>query len=88
MCGSMKQTMIRKVAVLFTLFTSLTVVNSCVNDTYELSEERLDMTASIFQEGLSLPLGSTGKMRMDSLINKMGLPEDFKKYLSPDADGA
>ena len=88
MYGSMKQTMIRKVAVLFTLFTSLTVVNSCVNDKYELSEERLDMTASIFQEGLSLPLGSTGKMRMDSLINKMGLPEDFKKFLSPDADGA
>ena len=75
-------------AVCAFLSASIMAVTSCVNERYEISDDNLDLKVTIFQEGLSLPLGSTGKIRMDSIMNKIGLPEDFKQYLSEGADGS
>lgn len=37
---------------------------------------------TVFQEGLCLPLGSTEKIRLDSVINKLGVKEDFDKIFT------
>lgn len=54
-------------------------VNSCVNSSYELSEENLDLNVTVFQEGVSLPLGSTAKITLESLYAR--LDEETKEYL-------
>ena len=61
---------------------SFTCICSCVNEQYEISEERLDLNVTLFQEGICLPLGSTERVRLDSIVNKLGLEEDFRKYIS------
>ena len=61
---------------------------SCVNNKYELSEENLDMNVTVFQEGISLPLGSTADITLKELLAKMELGEDFDKYFGAGADGA
>lgn len=78
----MCKTFNRKVAATVAAVLSLLGVNSCVNEQYEISEERLDLNMTLFQEGLCLPLGSTEKVRLDSILNKLGLEEDFKKYIA------
>lgn len=44
----------------------LQTVVSCVDEKYELSEDTIDTTVTVFQEGLCLPLGSTGKITLGS----------------------
>ena len=61
---------------------------SCVNNKYELSEENLDMNVTVFQEGISLPLGSTADITLKELLAKMELGEDFDKYFGAGEDGA
>ena len=72
-------------AVAFVLLVSAV---SCVNNRYEISEENLDLNVTAFQEGVSLPLGSTVPIRLDSILSKTGLEEDIAKYLKAGADGA
>lgn len=57
----------------------LCICYSCVNKEYELSEENLDMTTTLFQEGVSIPLGSTSKITLGSLTSM--LDEETRKYL-------
>ena len=71
-------------AVLFSFFG----VMSCVNEKYEISEENLDLNVTVFKEGVSVPLGSTEQVRLDSIIRKLGIEEDFKKYIMSSEDGA
>lgn len=78
----MQKTFIHKAATLAAVFASLAGLASCVNEQYEISEERLDLNVTAFQEGLCLPLGSTEKIRLDSVIRKLGLKEDFDKIFS------
>ena len=61
---------------------------SCVNNKYELSEENLDMNVTVFQEGISLPLGSTADITLKELLAKMELGEDFDKYFGASEDGS
>ena len=44
---------------------------SCVNEKYELSEEKINAEVTVFQEGLSLPLGSTAPITVESLLSNL-----------------
>ena len=44
-----------------------------------MSKENLDMTTTLFQDGVSIPLGSTSKITLGSLTSM--LDEETKKYL-------
>ena len=84
----MRANLFKKMAVYAALAALLPVAGSCVNKKYEMSEDRLDLNVTVFQDGLTLPLGSTAKVRLDSLLNKAGLPEEMKKLLSAGNDGS
>ena len=58
---------------------ALIYVTSCVNSKYELSEENLDLKVTVFQEGVSLPLGSTDKITLESLYAQ--LDDETKEML-------
>lgn len=60
-------------------FFALVFAISCVNEEYELSEERLDLNVTVFQEGISIPLGSTKEITVGELYNL--LDEDTRKML-------
>lgn len=77
----MQKTFIQKAAICAAAFASLVGLGSCVNEKYEISEERLDLNMTLFQDGLCLPLGSTAKIRLDSVINKMGVGDEIDKFL-------
>ena len=84
----MRANLFKKMAVYAALAALLPIAGSCVNKKYEMSEDRLDLNVTVFQDGLTLPLGSTAKVRLDSLLNKAGLPEEMKKLLSAGNDGS
>lgn len=50
---------------------SLLSLASCINERYEISEENLDLNATIFQEGVSIPLGSTAPIKFADLVSKL-----------------
>jgi hypothetical protein len=69
-----KSRMIRAItSVVASMFLLLT--SSCVNKEYELSEDRISLDVTVFQEGLSVPLGSTSKIMLkdvkDSLLKNV-----------------
>lgn len=53
----------------------LTLLASCVDERYALSEDRLNLELTVFQDGVTLPLGSTSKIMLkdikDSLLANM-----------------
>ena len=55
------------VVVLSCMFLAL----SCVNNDYELSEDRVNTDVTIFQEGLTLPLGTTAPIKMGDLYGML-----------------
>lgn len=60
-------------------------VNSCVQEEYKISEETLNLEVTVFQEGVSLPLGSTEPVRIGQLVDQLD-PE--VKEMFEVADGA
>jgi len=46
-------------------------VSSCVNADYELSEEKINTDVTVFQEGLTLPIGKTAPITMEELFNML-----------------
>ena len=53
-------------------FMALSVATtSCVEEEYELSEDRLDLNVTVFQEGISIPLGTTEKIVLDDLFSQL-----------------
>ena len=44
---------------------------SCVQEEYKISEETLDLEVTVFQEGISLPLGSTDKIKVGQLVDML-----------------
>ena len=84
----MRKTFFTKAMFFVVASVGLMHVSSCVNEKYEISKDNLDLTVKGFQEGVSLPLGSSEKLRLDSLIKNLGLEEDFKKYILAGADSA
>ena len=84
----MKKTFFHLVLAGVALFVALMSMNSCVNERYEISQDRLDLNVTVFQEGVCLPLGSTEMIRLGSIIDQLELEEDIKKYLMTDESGA
>lgn len=78
----MNKTFVKGLFACTLAIASFTCICSCVNEQYEISEDRLDLNVTLFQEGICLPLGSTERIRLDSIVNRLGLEEDFQKYLS------
>ena len=76
---SMEKTFIRKAVACAAVCASLMGLGSCVNEQYEISEESLDLNVGVFQEGISIPLGSTDKITLESLYSQ--LDEETKKML-------
>jgi len=68
------------VASLFCIF-----IPSCMNEEYEMSEEKLDLEATVFQEGVSLPLGSSAKIKIKDLLDD--LDPEVKEYFEKNANG-
>ena len=56
------------VVALFVLITSV----SCINEEYELSEDRIDLNVTVFQDGMAIPLGSTDKFTLGQMMDEMG----------------
>ena len=86
----MKKTWRIGVAAWVAASSLLTVFSSCVNEEYQLSEDRINLEVTVFQDGLSVPLGSTAKIMLkdvkDSLLN--GIDNDsIRKYFAVGPDG-
>jgi len=81
----MKKTFLKRMAGGVAVFLQLLAFASCVNDEYEISEERLDLNVTIFQEGVSLPLGSTAKINLDTLYSRL---DDKTKEMLQKIEGA
>ena len=53
----------------FAAFILCLLLQSCVNDDYEMSEEKLDWEITVFQDGVVLPLGSSAKIKMEDILD-------------------
>ena len=84
---SMEKISISRVVSHAVLLVVLTAAPSCVSNKYELSQENLDLKMTIFQEGVSLPLGSVEAISLGSIISMAGLEEEFEKYFKVGSDG-
>lgn len=70
----------------FSAVFSLFLAQSCVNEKYEISEDTLDLEVSVFQDGVSIPLGSTDSIKLKSLLSELD-PETLQ-YFQLGEDGA
>ena len=52
-------------------FLTLVAVSSCVDEKFELAKDKLDLNVTVFQEGISIPLGSTEKIVLESLYEQL-----------------
>jgi hypothetical protein len=66
-------------------FVTLTTFSSCVDEKYELSEDNIDLTVTVFQEGISIPLGSTDKITLESLYSQL---DEQTREMIQELDGA
>ena len=70
------------VASMFLLLTS-----SCVNKEYELSEDRISLDVTVFQDGLSVPLGSTSKIMLKDVKDSLLKDTSMLKYFTVGFEG-
>ena len=42
----------------------LSVFVSCVNEEYEVSEDRVNLEVTVFQDGVTIPLGNTAPIKL------------------------
>ena len=72
---------VRNCAVIsFAAFIVSGLLSSCINPDYELSDDRLNMDVTLFQEGVSFPLGKTVPFTMGELYDQYG--KWLEDYLS------
>lgn len=67
------------------------LIQSCtVDNDYSMEElMNIDTHMSLFQNGISIPLGSTDKIRLDSLLERSGImDEEFGEYIKKAEDGS
>lgn len=58
---------------------------SCVNQKYEISEDKIDLEVTVFQEGVVVPLGSTEAIRIKDIVSQ--LDDEYRKYLEARENG-
>lgn len=59
-------------AAMFVVATLFLFMTSCVQEEYKISEETLNLEVTVFQEGISLPLGSTEAITIGQLVDQLG----------------
>ena len=67
----MKKSLFNKAITSVVAFIALVTVSSCVDKKFDLNENEIDLNVTVFQEGISLPLGSTGKLTLASLYDQL-----------------
>ena len=67
------------VAMSVAAFGVSTLVTSCVNRDYELTEDKINTEVTIFQDGFTFPLGKTAPITLGSLMDQYG--QDLKDFL-------
>ena len=82
----MKKTLLLKAMMCLVASFFCVFLPSCVNGEYEMSEEKLDLEVTVFQEGVSLPLGNTEQIRMEDLLEQ--LDPEVAEYFKQNPSGA
>ena len=82
----MKKTLLLKAMMCLVASFFCVLLPSCVNGEYEMSEEKLDLEVTVFQEGVSLPLGNTEQIRMEDLLEQ--LDPEVAEYFKQNPSGA
>lgn len=82
----MIKTFLSRAAIVIVASLSLFAI-SCVQEEYKISEETLNLEVTVFQEGVSLPLGSTDSIKISQILEKYA-DDDLKKMFPVGEDGA
>ncbi|MBO5193294.1 MAG: hypothetical protein J6B62_00205, partial [Bacteroidales bacterium] len=64
----MKRFFNKRAGTLVVASSFLILAYSCVNKDYELSEDKINTNVTIFQDGLTLPIGKTAPITMGELF--------------------
>lgn len=76
----MKSALFNRVTMLFVTASIVFSTLSCVQGEYEISEENLNLEVTVFQEGVSIPLGSTEAIKVSDLLDE--LDPEIKEQLT------
>lgn len=68
----MKMNFLHRVAASIVALVCVFAAISCVQQEYEISEDNLNLEVTVFQEGTEIPLGSTGELNMEDLMESFG----------------
>ena len=50
-----------------------TLITACgIDPLYNLRETHIDPSVTLFQDGLTIPIGSSERIRLDTIVNKLG----------------
>lgn len=82
----MIKTFLSRAAIVIVASLSLFAI-SCVQEEYKISEETLNLEVTVFQEGVSLPLGSTDSIKISQILEKYA-DDDLKKMFPVGEDGS
>ncbi len=66
------------IAWLSLLFVAVTAI-SCVNEKYDMSGDKVNLEVTPFREGLAVPLGKTGQIKLGDLLNGVS-PDLLQSY--------
>lgn len=67
----MKSDLFNRVTMLFVTVSVVFSALSCVQEEYEISEDNLNLEVTVFQEGVSIPLGSTEAIKVSQLLDDL-----------------
>ncbi len=68
---------------LFSLLCFIVLASSCVNDEFDMSGDNLNLEITSFQDGIALPLGSTGEITVEKLLQ-----DSENEFLKAGPDGS
>ncbi len=72
-----------RVTALLSLLISVLFATSCVNEKYDMSGDKLNMEITPFEDGVTLPLGSTEQIKLKDLLEDVD-----SEFLTVGADGS
>ena len=75
----MDLTLFKRKAAVFAACISVFSALSCVQEEYEISEENINMEVTVFQDGVTLPLGSTKAITLGEILEEYA-PEMAEEY--------
>lgn len=82
----MIKTFLSRAAIIIVASLSLFAV-SCIQEEYKISEETLNLEMTVFQEGVSLPLGSTDSIKISQVL-ELYADDELKKMFPVGEDGS